>query len=138
MIANNCGGGIFPHSMQGELTAMKKEKLQLSALNVISSEELAVAVSVTTFFNNEKLPDTTVIRIAVAKEKIPTGVLDIPVYLPANINYKTDAYYKMLELFRQGEPFVPVQFENLKIHISKAGNYYGVAQSFLIRDYLSD
>ena len=122
---------------------MNKPKLQLLAFNVVASELIAFAVSVTHYCNQEtELPETMVIKIAVDHAKIPTGVLDIPIYLSAGHNYQSSAHYEMLDLFKRGDPFVPVRFENLKLHVSQAGNYYGLAQSFSVEkrpiDYLEE
>ena len=122
---------------------MNKPKLQLLAFNVVASELIVFAVSVTHYCNQEtELPETMVIRIAVDRNKIPTGVLDIPIYLPAGHNYQSFAHYEMLDLFKRGDPFVPVRFENLELHVSQAGNYYGLAQSFSVEkrptDYLEE
>lgn len=108
-------------------------KIKLLQFNVVASELIAFAVSVTHYCNQEtELPETMVIKIAVDHAKIPTGVLDIPVYLPASHNYKSPAHYEMLDLFKRGDPFVAVRFENLELHVSQAGNYYGLAQSFSV------
>ena len=57
-------------------------------MDVVASELIAFAVSVTHYCNQEtELPETMVIKIAVDHAKIPTGVLDIPIYLPAGHNY---------------------------------------------------
>lgn len=118
-------------------------KIKLLQFNVVASELIAFAVSVTHYCNQEtELPETMVIKIAVDHVKIPTGVLDIPVYLPASHNYKSPAHYEMLDLFKRGDPFVAVRFENLELHVSQAGNYYGLAQSFSVEkrptDYLEE
>lgn len=118
-------------------------KIKLLQFNVVASELIAFAVSVTHYCNQEtELPETMVIRIAVDRNKIPTGVLDIPIYLPAGHNYQSFAHYEMLDLFKRGDPFVPVWFENLELHVSQAGNYYGLAQSFSVEkrptDYLEE
>lgn len=121
---------------------MNKPKLQLLAFNVVASDMIAFAVSVTHYCNQETgLPETMVIKIAVDRNKIPTGALAIPVYLPV-CNYKSASHYEMLDLFKRGDPFVAVRFENLELHISQAGNYYGLAQSFSVEkrpmDYLEE
>lgn len=118
-------------------------KIKLLQFNVVASELIAFAVSVTHYCNQEtELPETMVIRIAVDRNKIPAGVLDIPIYLPAGHNYQSFAHYEMLDLFKRGDPFVPVRFENLELHVSQAGNYYGLAQSFSVEkrptDYLEE
>lgn len=118
-------------------------KIKLLQFNVVASELIAFAVSVTHYCNQEtELPETMVIWIAVDRNKIPTGVLDIPIYLPAGHNYQSFAHYEMLDLFKRGDPFVPVRFENLELHVSQAGNYYGLAQSFSVEkrptDYLEE
>ncbi len=118
-------------------------KIKLLQFNVVASELIAFAVSVTHYCKRETgLPETMVVKIAVDRNKIPTGVLDIPIYLPAGHNYKSSAHYEMLDLFKRGDPFVPVRFENLELHVSQAGNYYGLAQSFSVEkrptDYLEE
>lgn len=114
---------------------MPNKKLQLIAFNVVASGQIAFAVSVTTYCNRDTgLPETMVIRIAVDGNKIPTKVLDIPIYLPKSC-YSSYSHLEMLDLFKRGDPFVPVQFENLELHISKKGNYYGLAQSFFIEKH---
>ena len=106
---------------------------------MVASELIAFAVSVTHYCNQEtELPETMVIKIAVDHAKIPTGVLDIPVYLPASHNYKSPAHYEMLDLFKRGDPFVAVRFENLELHVSQAGNYYGLAQNFSVEKHPTD
>lgn len=117
--------------------------IKLLQFNVVASELIAFAVSVTHYCNQEtELPETMVIKIAVDHAKIPTGVLDIPVYLPASHNYKSPAHYEMLDLFKRGDPFVAVRFENLELHVSQTGNYYGLAQNFSVEkrptDYLEE
>ena len=114
-------------------------KIKLLQFNVVASELIAFAVSVTHYCNLEtELPETMVIKIAVDHAKIPTGVLDIPVYLPASYNYKSPAHYEMLDLFKRGDPFVAVRFENLELHVSQAGNYYGLAQNFSVEKHPTD
>lgn len=114
-------------------------KIKLLQFNVVASELIAFAVSVTHYCNQEtELPETMVIKIAVDHAKIPTGVLDIPVYLPASYNYKSPAHYEMLDLFKRGDPFVAVRFENLELHVSQAGNYYGLAQNFSVEKHPTD
>lgn len=101
----------------------------------MASELIAFAVSVTAYRNKDSgLPETMVIQIAVDRNKIPTGVLDIPVYLPV-CNYQSMSHFEMLDLFKRGDPFVPVRFENLELHISQTGNYYGLAQSFSVEKH---
>ena len=117
-------------------------KIKLLQFNVVASELIAFAISVSAYRNKDSgLPETMIIQIAVDKNKIPTGVLDIPVYLPVS-NYKSTPHYEMLDLFKRGDPFVPVRFENLELHLSQAGNYYGSAQSFSVEkhplDYLEE
>lgn len=121
---------------------MANKKLQLIEFNVVASGLIAFAISVFAYRNKDSgLPETMIIQIAVDKNKIPTGVLDIPVYLPV-CNYKSASHYEMLNLFKRGDPFVPVRFENLELHLSQAGNYYGSAQSFSVEkhplDYLEE
>lgn len=121
---------------------MANKKLQLVEFNAVASGIIAFAISVTAYRNKDSgLPDTMVIQIAVDKNKIQTGVLDIPVYLPV-CNYKSASHYEMLDLFKRGDPFVPIRFENLEIHTSQAGNIYGLAQSFSVEkrplDYLEE
>lgn len=114
-------------------------KIKLLQFNVVASELIAFAVSVTHYCNQEtEFPETMVIKIAVDHAKIPTGVLDIPVYLPASHNYKSPAHYEMLDLFKRGDPFVAVRFENLELHVSQAGNYYGLAQNFSVEKHPTD
>lgn len=114
-------------------------KIKLLQFNVVASELIAFAVSVTHYCNQEtELPETMVIKIAVDHAKIPTGVLDIPVYLPASHNYKSPAHSEMLDLFKRGDPFVAVRFENLELHVSQAGNYYGLAQNFSVEKHPTD
>ena len=108
-------------------------KIQLCSINAIASDVIAVAVSEATFCNQESgLPETMVIKIATDPDKIPTHVLDIPIYMPAEKNFKSASHYEMLDLFKRGDPFVAVEFERLSLHISKAGNYYGLAQGFAV------
>ena len=108
-------------------------KIQLCSINAIESDVIAVAVSETTFRNKDTgLPEKMIIRIATDPNKIPTHELDIPVYLPASGNYKSYAHYEILGLFKKGDPFVAVEFENLTFRISHQGNYYGLAQSFSV------
>lgn len=119
-----------------EVLKMKSKKLDLLGINVVASGIIAFAVSTTTYCNKDsKLPETLVIKIAVDETKIPTKKLDIPVYLSAKYNYKSPAHYEMLDLFKRGDPFVAVRFENLELHVSQAGNYYGLAQSFYVEKY---
>ena len=111
---------------------MKNEKLQLLSFNVVASD-IAFAVSVSHYCDPETgTPKTMVIRIAVDGNKIPTKVLDIPIYLPIKWNFQSYAHYEVLHLFERGDPFVPVRFENLELHKSQAGNIYGLAQSFSV------
>ena len=122
---------------------MKEPKLQLLSFNVVASD-IAFAVSVSHYCDPETgTPQTMVIRIAVDGNKIPTKVLDIPIYLPIKWNFQSYSHYELLDLFeRKGNPFVPVRFENLELHKSQAGNIYGLAQSFSVEknplDYLEE
>lgn len=121
---------------------MASKKYKLIELNVVASGIIAFAISVSAYRNKDSgSPETMVIQIAVDRNKISTGVLDIPIYLPV-CNYKSVSHYEMLELFKRGDPFVPIRFENLEIHTSQAGNIYGLAQSFSVEkhplDYLEE
>lgn len=121
---------------------MRNKKLKLIEINVVASGLIAFAISVSAYRNKDSgLPEIMVVKIAVDRNKIPTGVLDIPVYLPV-CNYKSVSHYEMLDLFKRGDPFVPVRFENLELQLSQAGNIYGLAQSFSVEkrplDYLEE
>jgi hypothetical protein len=106
--------------------------MQLCSINAVESDAIAFAVSESTFCNQQTgAPETMVIKIATDQAKT-CGQLDIPVYLPAENNFKSASHYEMLDLFKNGDPFVAVEFYNLSIHISKDGKYYGLAQSFSI------
>lgn len=118
-------------------------ELQLCSINAIETDTIAFAVSVSTYCNKDTgLRETMVIKIATDPHKIPTHDLHIPVYLPASGNYESYGHYEMLDLFKRGDPFVAISFENLKLHISQQGNYYGLAQSFSVvtnpREILED
>lgn len=109
------------------------KKLQLCSINAIESDAIAFATQCTTYRNKDSgLPETFVIRIATDPDKIPTHQLDTPVYLPVSGNYESYSHYEMLDLFKRGDPFVAIEFENLSLHISQQGNYYGLAQSFMV------
>lgn len=121
---------------------MVSKELQFISVNVVASAIIAFAVKSTTYFDpNTESPETMVINIAVDSVKIPTGVVDIPVYLPVSC-YKSMAHFEMRDLFMRGDPFVPLRFDELKLHISKEGNYYCTAQRFSVEkhplDYLEE
>jgi hypothetical protein len=106
--------------------------MQLCTINAVESDAIAFAVSETTFCNQQTgAPETMIIRIATDQAKA-RGQLDIPVYLPAANNFKSASHFEMLNLFKNGDPFVAVEFYNLLIHLSKDGYYYGLAHSFSV------
>jgi hypothetical protein len=56
----------------------------------------------------------------------------MPVYLPANyLNYRSGSHYELLDLLKK-DPFAALEFDNLRIHLSQAGRYYGLAQTFRV------
>lgn len=111
---------------------MASKELQFISVNVVASAIIAFAVKSTTYFDpNTESPETMVINIAVDSAKIPTGVVDIPVYLPVSC-YKSMAHFEMRDLFMRGDPFVPLRFDGLELRLSKNGNYYGIAQDFSV------
>ena len=105
--------------------------MRLCNVNAIPSDGIAVAVSIRTYCNqNTNAPETMVINIATDSERT-ANQLDIPIYMPVQGNYKSGEHMQMLKLF-QKDPFVALEFTNLKIHISRNGLYYGTADSFSI------
>lgn len=109
------------------------KKIQLCSINAVESDAIAFAVEVTAYRNKDTgLPETMVIKIATDPHKIASHDLSIPVYLPVSGNYDSYSHYEMLDLFKRGDPFVAIEFVNLNLHISQQGNYYGLAQSFMV------
>jgi hypothetical protein len=105
--------------------------MQLCSINVVPSDMVAIAMSITTYVNKEDLPETVTIKIALDPDKA-NGQLDMPVYLPANyLNYRSGSHYELLDLLKK-EPFAALEFEQLKICKSKSGRYYGLAQTFRV------
>ena len=110
-----------------------KHRIQLCSINAIETDTIAFATEVTTYRNKDTgIPETFVIKIATDPDKIPTHVLSVPVYLPVSGNFESYSHYEMLDLFKRGHPFVAVEFDNLKLHISQQGSYYGLAQGFTV------
>lgn len=126
------GVEIYPHTKRRFMMKNYKKK-QLCSINVVESDSIAFATGVTTYRNNDSgKPESFVIKIATDPDKIPTHVLSVPVYLPVSGNFESYSHYEMLDLFKRGDPFVAVEFDNLKLHISQQGSYYGLAQGFTV------
>lgn len=108
--------------------------IQLVEINAIQSDIIAAANSVRIYLNQETcVPETFVIDIATDPQRHPSGALTIPVYLPPEHNFHSAAHYELLDILHK-DPFCAVEFTNLSLHKSKAGNIYGSAQSFCIAE----
>lgn len=64
------------------------------------------------------------------------GLCEMPVYIPAENNYKDTEHMKMLDNFRRGDPFCAIQLEAFHVYCKtvdgKAPTYYGTAESFTV------
>lgn len=108
--------------------------MELQEINAIPCATIAAANSLRIYLNQETcVPETFVIDIATDPQKHPAGALTIPVYLPPENNFHSAAHYELLDILHK-DPFCAVEFYNLTLHKSKAGNIYGSAQSFCIAE----
>ena len=108
-----------------------------TALRVPYIEVAPVATSKMQFVSHFAIttkPDRTtakylVLNIAVDSNKTG-GIIEIPIFISATgiyPNYETD---RMQQNFRDGDPFVAVEIENLQIY--RSANFYGFGTGFHI------
>lgn len=118
---------IAPILIEGETMII------FSSINVVVSENVAVACSYSHTVDDNGVGKDMVISVALDPEKT-AGKLTANIFLPYEGNYKSLEHMKMLNHFSNGDPFVLIQFYNLNVWLSDDGNYYGKADSFNVTD----
>lgn len=118
---------------------MNKKQIDFISINQIPSSSIQLVTAFhTRAYRNSKEPHQMILQIAVNKKNTGTDDCEIPVYIPACNNYKTEQHLTLLNLFRSGVPWVPVRCSNFKAFHKITDNkssYYATADSFTIIDY---
>ena len=108
-------------------------------INTIPKEHLQI---VSSFFCRATISSgdvyQMVLSVVLDKTKAETDCCEFPVYIPAKGNYKQEQHQKLLEQFRDGNPFVAVECKNFRLYRTDnngAYSYFAHADSFKVVDY---
>lgn len=116
-----------------------QEQVTLLSINAITSNSILIVNSFWTRTTiNSKEPFQMILNVALNKINAGSDCCEFPVYIPAQNNYNSTEHLQMLELFRAGVPWVPVECQNLNIYkkLNKDHyDYFAYADSFKVVDY---
>lgn len=76
------------------------------------------------------------LQVAIDRAKAKTESCEISVHIPAKYVFHSEAHTQLLNGFKNGDNFVPVRFQNLKIMrdeiLPQYYTYHGMADSFTV------
>lgn len=104
-------------------------------INVFSCE-IALVSGFSICCNLDGKPSFFRLQVAINRTKAKTESCEISVHIPAKYVFHSEAHTQLLDGFKNGDNFVPVRFQNLRIlqeeilpHYFK---YHGMADSFTV------
>jgi hypothetical protein len=113
------------------------EQIEFVSINAIPSESIQVISSFHISLDQTSgLPDFFVLDCALDDDKAHSGKVDFPIFIDAASIYKSYQHQLMLNTFKTGVPFVPVECEHFKCFRTKKEDgslsYFGTASDFTI------
>ncbi len=118
---------------------MQKELVIFKTINAIPSENIQIVNSFHTKPDkNSGKPSRMILNIALNRTKANSVNCEFPVYIPAVGNYMQEQHLMMLDLFRSGVPWVPIECQNFRLyrqHNKEHSDYFAFADSFKVIDY---
>lgn len=116
-----------------------KEQIHFKTINAVPNPNIQIVSSFHTEVNQATgEPYRMILNVALDKLKADSECCEFPVYIPAKPNYKSAEHMKMLELFRTGVPWVPVECHVFTVYRQKVGSYYkyfAYANCFTVVEY---
>ena len=116
-----------------------QESVILLSINAIPSNSTLIVNSFWTRAKlNSKEPYQMILNVALNRKNAESDSCEFPVYIPAQNNYNSAEHLQMLELFKVGVPWVPVECRNLKLYrqLNKDHyDYFAFADTFKVVDY---
>lgn len=104
-------------------------------INVFSCE-IALVSGFSICCNLDGKPSFFKLQVAIDRAKTKTESCEISVHIPAKHVFHSEAHTQLLNGFKNGDNFVPVRFQNLKILrdeiLPHYYTYHGMADSFTV------
>lgn len=109
--------------------------IDFKSINVFSLD-VALVSRFSVFCDLDGKPSFFKLQVAINRTKAKTESCEISVHIPAKYVFHSEAHTQLLDEFKNGDNFVPVRFQNLRIlqeeilpHYFK---YHGMADSFTV------
>lgn len=104
-------------------------------INVFSCE-IALVSRFSVFCDLDGKPSFFKLQVAIDRNKAKCEGCEISVHIPAKYVFHSEAHTQLLNGFKNGDNFVPVRFQNLKILrdeiLPHYYTYHGMADSFTV------
>lgn len=104
-------------------------------INVFSCE-IALVSRFSVCCNLDGKPSFFKLQVAIDRNKAKCEGCEISVHIPAKYVFHSEAHTQLLNGFKNGDNFVPVRFQNLKIMrdeiLPHYYTYHGMADSFTV------
>lgn len=104
-------------------------------INVFSCE-IALVSGFSICCNLDGKPSFFKLQVAIDRNKAKIEGCEISVHIPAKYMFHSEAHTQLMDGFKNGDNFVPVRFQNLKILrdeiLPHYYTYHGMAKSFTV------
>lgn len=109
--------------------------VDFKSINVFSLD-IALVSRFSVCCNLDGKPSFFKLQVAIDRAKAKTESCEISVHIPAKYVFHSEAHTQLLNGFKNGDNFVPVRFQNLKILrdeiLPQYYTYHGMADSFTV------
>ena len=109
--------------------------IDFKSINVFSLD-IALVSGFSICCNLDGKPSFFKLQVAIDRAKAKTESCEISVHIPAKYMFHSEAHTQLINGFKNGDNFVPVRFQNLKILrdeiLPHYYTYHGIADSFTV------
>lgn len=109
--------------------------IDFKSINVFSLD-IALVSGFSICCNLDGKPSFFKLQVAIDRAKAKTESCEISVHIPAKYMFHSEAHTQLMDGFKNGDNFVPVRFQNLKILrdeiLPHYYTYHGMADSFTV------
>ena len=109
--------------------------IDFKSINVFSLD-IALVSGFSMCCNLDGKPSFFKLQVAIDRAKAKTESCEISVHIPAKYMFHSEAHTQLINGFKNGDNFVPVRFQNLKILrdeiLPHYYTYHGMADSFTV------
>lgn len=109
--------------------------VDFKSINVFSLD-VALVSRFSVCCNLDGMPSFFKLQVAIDREKAKIEGCEISVHIPAKYMFHSEAHTQLMDGFKNGDNFVPVRFQNLKILrdeiLPHYYTYHGMADSFTV------